>query len=41
MKSDFLRYLIIYIKGGIYSDTDVRLIKPIENWKFDPLNNNY
>ena len=39
MKSDFLRYLILYIKGGIYSDTDVRCKKPIEKWGFDPLNN--
>lgn len=38
MKSDFWRILILYIKGGIYADTDVKLLKPIENWEFDPFN---
>ena len=39
MMSDFWRYFVLYIKGGIYADTDVRLLKPIEDWEFDPLNN--
>lgn len=28
MKSDFWRYFVTYLKGGIYSDTDARLLKP-------------
>lgn len=39
MKADFWRYFIMYIKGGIYADTDVILLNNIENWKYDPMNN--
>ena len=39
MMSDFWRYFVLYIKGGIYADTDVTLLKPIADWEFDPLNN--
>ncbi len=27
-----LRYLLILFEGGVYSDTDTRLLKPISDW---------
>lgn len=33
MKSDLLRYLILSIKGGIYSDIDTVNLKPIDLWE--------
>lgn len=32
MKSDFLRYLVLLIEGGVYSDTDTEAIRPIDDW---------
>ncbi|TDZ65960.1 Initiation-specific alpha-1,6-mannosyltransferase [Colletotrichum trifolii] len=32
MKSDFLRYLLLYIEGGVYTDTDTLALKPIDDW---------
>jgi alpha 1,6-mannosyltransferase len=32
MKSDLLRYLILSVKGGVYSDIDTVNLKPIELW---------
>lgn len=32
MKSDLLRYLILSIEGGVYTDTDTLAIKPIDLW---------
>lgn len=32
MKSDFLRYLILYVEGGTYADTDVYAHKPVDAW---------
>lgn len=32
MKSDFLRYLVLLIEGGVYTDTDTEAIKPIDDW---------
>lgn len=32
MKSDLLRYLILDIEGGVYTDTDTIALKPIDNW---------
>jgi alpha 1,6-mannosyltransferase len=32
MKADFLRYLLLAIKGGVYSDIDTSLLKPIGQW---------
>jgi len=32
LKSDMLRYLLILFEGGVYTDTDTRLLKPIGNW---------
>lgn len=31
-KSDFLRYLLLYIEGGVYSDTDTEALRPINDW---------
>ena len=39
MKADFWRYLVLYLKGGVYSDTDARLMKSLYDWEFDPFNN--
>ncbi|RBR22589.1 hypothetical protein FVER53590_28402 [Fusarium verticillioides] len=32
MKSDLLRYLILDIEGGVYTDTDTIALKPIQKW---------
>lgn len=32
MKSDFLRYLILGVEGGVYTDTDTIALKPIDVW---------
>lgn len=32
MKSDFLRYLLLSVEGGVYTDTDTVAIKPIDDW---------
>lgn len=32
MKSDLLRYLILADEGGVYSDTDVEALRPIDRW---------
>ncbi|POR31864.1 Alpha-1,6-mannosyltransferase Och1 [Tolypocladium paradoxum] len=32
IKSDLLRYLILSIKGGVYSDIDTEALKPIDRW---------
>ncbi|CCE63537.1 hypothetical protein TPHA_0F00500 [Tetrapisispora phaffii CBS 4417] len=32
LKIDFFRYLILYAKGGIYSDLDTLPLKPLEHW---------
>lgn len=32
MKSDFLRYLILGVEGGVYSDTDTLLYRPVSEW---------
>jgi mannosyltransferase OCH1-like enzyme len=39
IKADFLRYLVMYIEGGLYADIDVEALKPIE--KFIPPNADY
>jgi len=33
MKADMWRYCILYVHGGIYSDIDSVVIKPIKDWK--------
>lgn len=32
LKADFFRYLIIFARGGVYSDTDTFCIKEIDKW---------
>ncbi|KAL0929390.1 initiation-specific alpha-1,6-mannosyltransferase [Colletotrichum truncatum] len=32
MKSDFLRYLLLSVEGGIYADTDTVALKSIDQW---------
>ncbi|KXX76255.1 Initiation-specific alpha-1,6-mannosyltransferase [Madurella mycetomatis] len=32
LKSDFLRYLLLLARGGIYTDVDTRPIVPLEDW---------
>lgn len=32
LKADFFRYLILYARGGVYSDIDTISVKPIETW---------
>lgn len=32
MRGDFLRYLLLAIEGGVYSDMDTKLLKPIHDW---------
>jgi alpha 1,6-mannosyltransferase len=32
MKSDFLRYLILDVEGGVYTDIDTQALKPISQW---------
>lgn len=32
MKSDLLRYLILSVEGGVYTDTDTVCLKPIDKW---------
>lgn len=31
-RSDIMRYLVMYVEGGVYSDTDVTCVKPIDQW---------
>ncbi|KAI6274127.1 hypothetical protein MCOR34_011529 [Pyricularia oryzae] len=39
MKSDLLRYLLLYIEGGVYTDTDTVALKPIDDWVPRPFRN--
>ena len=32
IKADLLRYLVMYIEGGVYADIDVSAIKPVDDW---------
>lgn len=32
LKADFWRYLVIFLEGGYYSDTDTDCLKPIDVW---------
>lgn len=32
LKADFFRYLILFARGGVYSDIDTMALKPIEQW---------
>ncbi|KAK4232953.1 hypothetical protein C8A03DRAFT_19873 [Achaetomium macrosporum] len=35
-KSDFLRYLLLWHRGGTYSDMDTRPLVPVEDWLLPP-----
>ncbi|CEP64142.1 initiation-specific alpha-1,6-mannosyltransferase LALA0_S10e03400g [Lachancea lanzarotensis] len=39
LKADFFRYLILYARGGIYSDMDTFPLKPLDTWPSIALNN--
>ncbi|KAL3301075.1 glycosyltransferase family 32 protein [Colletotrichum asianum] len=32
MKSDMLRYLLLDVEGGVYTDTDTLALKPVDTW---------
>jgi mannosyltransferase OCH1-like enzyme len=32
IKADFLRYLVMYVEGGVYADIDVSALRPINTW---------
>ncbi|KAG0646500.1 Initiation-specific alpha-1 [Hyphodiscus hymeniophilus] len=32
IKADILRYLIMYVEGGVYADIDVEDLKPVDRW---------
>lgn len=36
LRSDFWRYLVLATEGGIYADTDVECLRPLEDWGEDP-----
>ncbi|KAG0650144.1 Initiation-specific alpha-1 [Hyphodiscus hymeniophilus] len=39
IKADLLRYMVMYIEGGVYADIDVEAIRPIDEWvpeRYDP-----
>lgn len=40
LKADFFRYLILFARGGVYSDADTELLKPTPNWLPSWLNPN-
>lgn len=35
LRSDFWRYLVLAVEGGVYADTDVECLKPFEQWAYD------
>lgn len=32
LKADFFRYLILFARGGVYTDVDTEALKPVTNW---------
>ncbi|KAI0202653.1 alpha-1,6-mannosyltransferase Och1 [Astrocystis sublimbata] len=36
VKSDLLRYLVLFIKGGVYTDIDTEALRPIDSWIPEP-----
>ncbi|KAI9337942.1 hypothetical protein BDR26DRAFT_863335 [Obelidium mucronatum] len=32
LKADLLRYAMLYIHGGVYSDSDTECLQPVDNW---------
>lgn len=39
VRADFLRYLVLAVEGGVYSDIDTELVKPIHDWVPDEFRN--
>lgn len=39
MRADFLRYLILATKGGLYSDADTVMMRAMADWVPEPYNN--
>ncbi len=39
MRADFLRYLLLATEGGIYTDIDTKLVRPIDEWVPDEYKN--
>lgn len=37
LKADFFRYLILLARGGVYSDIDTQVIRPVSEWVPDEL----
>jgi alpha 1,6-mannosyltransferase len=37
MKSDLLRYLVLGVQGGVYTDTDTVALKPVDAWIPQPV----
>lgn len=37
LKTDLLRYLILWVEGGVYADLDTWAIKPVDDWVPDHL----
>ncbi|GAA6060301.1 hypothetical protein JCM10212_002942 [Sporobolomyces blumeae] len=35
LRSDFWRYLVLAVEGGVYADTDVECMKPVDDWALD------
>ncbi|GAA5931993.1 hypothetical protein JCM3775_004207 [Rhodotorula graminis] len=35
LRSDFWRYLVLAVDGGVYADTDVDCLKPFNQWAYD------
>lgn len=38
IKADLLRYMVMYIEGGVYADIDVEALRPINSWIPDQFN---
>ena len=36
-KIDFFRYVVLYLQGGVYLDTDIYLFKPLDNFLTEDL----
>jgi len=32
IKADLLRYLVMYVEGGVYADIDVEALRPVDEW---------
>lgn len=37
LRADFMRYLILALEGGIYSDMDTEALRPVNEWVPDEL----